>query len=899
MKRNPVLKIGILVLICAALLLFTLFCGIYINYMEYLEIGPQYTSVFWTDFLADALTFIISFLIIFLLLFVNFYIIKKNLFSIDVFFGNLKVLNKKIYTIILGSILSVGFAVFSSNSISGTVMPFFNSVSFGQLDPIFHADIGYYVFQRPFYISLTNALSVFSGFMIFSTAVIYLFFYGKFDFYNMKKILREKGVLTHEISLIMIYFIIKAISFKFVREDILFGESNGFVGADYVDMNIWLNFYNLAPFVLISVVIATMIIILKKKIKIAFITVLIYPVLSLIISLVANVVNITIVQPNEMAVQKNYIQYNINGTRSAYGLSDALVYEYEVNHDLTKESITNNIGTINNIRINDFEQTVNILNQLQSLKTYYNFTDTDVVTYTLADEPTAVSIAAREINTERLEESAKTYVNTKMRYTHGMGVVVNKMNTINELGQPDFIVKDIPVNSQYEELTISEPRIYYGETKNDYVIVGTKDGESDDLYTGGYYYQGNSGIGLNLFNRLILAVKYTDFNLMISDQITSNSKILLNTNVIDRAKKVAPFLKFDSDPTIVIDDDGSLKWIIDAYTTTSYYPYSQYTDNYNYIRNSVKVVIDAYHGTTKFYIVDNNDPIVKSYSKIYPDLFEKTEFPETLKEHIRYPMDIFNVQSTMMQKYHIDNASDFYQKKGVWAFANEKIDENVTQPIQPYYNYMSVEDGKTELVLMIPYTLSNKDNMISWVATRCTGENYGQMIVYNFSQSENISGPYQVENRIDSDANISKDISLWESSGSSVVRGNLLVVPIDNNLLYVEPIYISSGTEGSSLPQIARIVMAYNDVVVSETSVDKCLEKLFGYNSLPDDLETDDLSKNLNDYIYDAINSYKEAMDYSKNGDWESFGKSMKELDKNIIKLENMINSNNSDNSQQ
>ena len=899
MKKNPVLKISVVVAFSFAILLFILFCGIYVDYMEYLEIGSQYTSVFWIDFFADILTFVISFLIFGILLFSNFYVVKKNLFAVDNYFKNLKILNKKIFIVIVSVLISLGFAFFSRHSVSDTVMPFFNSVSFGQYDPIFGNDIGYYVFQRPFYISITNVLSMLSGFVIFSTAVFYMFFYGKFDFYNMKKILKEKGIITHEITLIMIYFIIKAISYKFLREEILFSKTNGFIGAGYVDMNVWLIFYNIAPFILIAVVIATTFIILKKKFKLAFFTVLIYPILSIIVSLTANVVNLTVVQPNEMAVQKSYIQYNIDNTRSAYGLNNALEYEYEINHDLTKEKISENLGTINNIRINDFDQTVNILNQLQSLKTYYNFFDTDVVTYTLNGEPTAVSIAAREINTERLEESAKTYINTKMRYTHGMGVVVNKMNEINDLGQPNFIVKDIPVNSKYEELNITEPRIYYGETKNDYVIVGTKDGESDDLYNGGYYYQGNSGIGLNFFNKLVFAVRNTDFNLLISDQITSNSKILINTNIIERAKKVAPFLRYDSDPTIVIDDDGSLKWIIDAYTTTGYYPYSQYTENYNYIRNSVKVVVDAYNGTTKFYIVDNTDPIVMSYSKIYPDLFEKTGLPESLKEHIRYPMDIFNVQAAMMQKYHIDNASDFYQKKGVWAFANEKTAENVTQPVKPYYNYMSIEEGKTELFLMIPYTLSNKDNMISWFAVRCTGDNYGQMIVYNFSQSENISGPYQIENRIDSDADISKDISLWESSGSSVIRGNLMVVPIDNNLLYVEPIYITSGTEGSSLPQIARIAMTYNDIVVSETTINKCLEKLFGYIPPSQEEHKEENEKGLNDYIWETIEIYKDVKKFSQSGDWESFGKSMDELDNKINNLENMVNLDKYDNIKQ
>lgn len=900
MTKSPVFKMAVIVAACVLALAAIIICGIYINYMEYLEIGAQYTNVFWVDYLTNVSTFFVSFVIFFVLIFVNTYVIRKNLLAIDNYFKNLKLINKNIFIVIVGLFFAAGFSFFSSTTVSDTIMPFINSVPFGKVDPIFHKDIGYYVFNRPFYISITNAFSLFTGFMIFSTAVFYIFLYGKFDFYNLKNIIKEKGVITHEISLIMIYFVIKAVAYKFTREDILFGANNGFIGADYTDMNVWLKFYNIAPFILIAVVVATTILILKKKIKAATFSVMIYPVLFIITYVIAGIVNLAIVEPNEMAVQKSYIQYNIDCTRSAYGLDTALEYDYEIKHDLNVEKINNNLGTINNIRINDFDQTVNILNQLQSLKTYYTFTDTDVVTYTLNGQPTAVSVAAREINTEKLEESAKTYVNTKMRYTHGMGVVINKMNTINELGQPDFIVKDIPVTSQYDELKITEPRIYYGETNNDYVIVGTKDGESDDEYTGGYYYQGNSGIGLNLFNKLLLAIRETDFNMLISDQITNNSKILLNTNIINRAKKVAPFLKYDSDPTIVVDDDGSLKWIIDAYTTTEYYPYSQYTDNYNYIRNSVKVVIDAYHGTTKFYIVDKNDPIVKSYAKIYTDLFEKTEFPESLKEHVRYPMDIFNIQATMMQKYHIVDATDFYQKKGVWSFANEKTAENVTQAVKPYYNYMSVEDGKTELVLMIPYTLSNKDNMISWVAVRCTGESYGQMIVYNFSQSENISGPYQVENRIDSDANISKDISLWESSGSSVIRGNLLVVPVENNLLYVEPIYITSGVDGSSLPQIARIVMTYNDVVVSEKTIDKCLEKLFGYSApVSDETEGEEPSATINDYISKVIESYNNVKNSSQDGNWEAFGKSMNELDNDISNLENMINSETEDNVQQ
>lgn len=896
--KSPVFKIGLFVSICIVAIALFVISGIYIDYMEYLEIGPEFTSVFWTDFNANLCTFIVPFLIFFVLFLINFFVLKINLLSINSYFENLKVLKKNYFTVIFSLVLAVGFSILSSSIISDTVMPYFNSVFFGKSDPIFGKDIGYYVFQRPFYISITDTSLIFIGSAIFLTAFMYIVFYGKFDFYNLRNLLKEKRAVVHEIFLIIVFFLIKAVSYQFTKEDILFESGNGFIGADYTALHIWLKFYNIAPFIVIAVVVATVIFILKQKLKAAFFTVLVYPFLYIVTSIIVAIVNVTVVDPNEMAVQSAHIQHNIDYTRSAYKLDKALEYDYEIKHDLNEEKIKNNLNTVNNIRINDFEQTVNILNQLQSLKTYYTFTDTDIVTYTLDGEPTAVSIAAREINTDKLENSAKTYVNTKMRYTHGTGVVINKMNTINDLGQPDFIVKDIPVVSEYKELEVTQPRIYYGETNNDYVIVCTKDGESDDIYNGGYSYQGSAGIGLNWLNRTIISAREADFNMLISNQITSYSKILVNTNIIDRARKIAPFLMYDKDPTIVVDN-GNLKWIIDAYTTTPYYPYSEYTGEYNYIRNSVKVVIDAYHGTTKFYITDKDDPIVNSYAKIYPDLFEKEMFPQSLAEHIRYPMDIFNIQATMMQKYHITSAHDFYQKKGVWSFANEKTAENVTQPVKPYYNYMSVEPGKTELVLMIPYTLSNKDNMISWFAVRCTGENYGQMIVYNFSRSENISGPYQVENRIDSDANISKDISLWESSGSSVIRGNLLVVPIENNLLYVEPIYITSGEGESKLPQIARIIMTYNDVVVSETTLNKCLEKLFGYKAPVETEEEEDATLDLEAYILKALDNYNDIQNYSQEGNWEAFGKAMDELGINMDILKNIIETDDGDNTQQ
>jgi len=885
LKKSPVFKMSVVAISAFVILAIAVICGIYMNYMEYLEIGQQYTSVFWVDFNAKSLTFGISFILFFAIVFMNFSFIRSNLSGIDNSFSYLK---KHFWFVISSIVIAIILSVISLKTVSDTIMPFLNSEFFGKGDPIFYMDIGYYVFQRPFYIAMISMLQSAMAFMIFFTAIMYIIFYGKFDFYNMKNILKEKGVIIHLISLIIIYFIIKAVTYKFVQESILFTQNSGFVGADYTNIKVWLKYYNAIPIIIVLAVILTIIFILRQKVKHAICSVMVYPVAFIITTLIASIVNVMVVDPNEMSVQSEYIQHNIDYTRSAYNLDNVVERAYEINNDLNEEKIMNNLDTVDNIRITDFDQTVNVLNQLQSLKTYYSFSDSDIVTYTLGGETTAVSIAAREINTDKLDDSAKTYVNEKMRYTHSTGVVANKINSVNDNGHLDFIVKNIPVTSEYEELHISQPRIYYGETKNNYVIVGTKDGELDDINKEGYFYQGQGGIGLNFFNKIILAVREADFKMLVSSQITSNSKILLNTNIMERVKKIAPFLKYDSDPTIVVDTDGTLKWIIDAYTTTEFYPYAQYTGDINYIRNSVKVVVDAYNGTVKFYIIDQTDPIIKCYNKIYPDLFEKTSFPLSLKEHIRYPMDIFTMQSNILEKYHITNANEFYQRKGVWSVSNEKMYEGKSQPVKPYYNYMKVDGDKAELVLMLPYTLAGKDNMISWLAVRCTGENYGQMIINNFTQSENVSGTYQIENIIDSDSEISKDISLWESSGSSVIRGNMLVVPIQNNLLYVEPLYITSGTDGSSLPQLARIVVSYNDKVVSEPTLNGCFEKLFGIKR-----ETkDEDEESLDDYIKNVINSYNLVKETSQSGDWNGFGKAMQRLDNDINNLNGQVNMN-------
>lgn len=879
MKKNPVIWISVFIVLVLLIGACVVCANMYLDYMQYREIGAQFTNVFWVDINVQLVTFFTTLVLFFLFTYLNFLVVRNNLIGIDHSFAYLK--NNAVH-ILASLIIAIAAALLASYTISDKVMPFLTSEWFNHGDPVFNQDMGYYVFQRPLLIAVSDTLLNFACFMVFVAALSYLLFYGKFDLAHVRDVFKRRGVIIHILSWIMVFFLTKAVTYKFVREEILYSNNDKFVGAGYVDMNVWLPYYRLAPFILLAVVIATIICVLRQRMKGALIAVVTYPITYILVTIIAGIVQTIVVSPNEMAVQQEYIQQNINYTRVAYNLENMSSVGFEVRYDLTEEDIMNNLDTIDNIRLTDFDQTLKVLNQLQSIKTYYSFSDSDIAVYDIGGTPTAVSIAAREMNVKNLDPSANNYINTKLRYTHGMGAVVNPVNTITEQGQPYFLVKDIPPVSAVGDLEITQPRIYFSEQPDNYVIVGTKDGELDELVPSGYRYDGQAGIQLNLLNRILFAAKHADFKLLVSDQINGESKILCNRNILTRVKKIAPFFTYDSDPILSITSDGRLKWLLDGYTTSKWYAYSEYTGHINYIRNTVKVVVDAYDGTVQFYVIDESDPIVRSYRRIYPTLFEEGSLPEELMERSRYPMDMFNMQAEILKRYHITDPAEFYQQKGMWAVAKEKTAENTVVDVKPYYNLMRIEGDDPELVLMLPYTLANKDNMIAWLAVRCSPAHYGEIIVYRFNQNANIYGTYQIENKIDIDPEISQDMALWERGGSSVVRGNLLVIPVESSILYVEPVYITSGVESGALPEIARIIVAYGDRVVSKPTLNEALSELFGVQRPAVNYGED---VDLTEYIQRALDSYMAVKQYSQENNWEGFGQAMQELDRNMTEL--------------
>ncbi|TET18444.1 MAG: UPF0182 family protein, partial [Dehalococcoidia bacterium] len=505
------------------------------------------------------------------------------------------------------------------------------------------------------------------------------------------------------------------------------------------------------------------------------------------------------VKPSERTREAEYIGYNIEFTKKAFALDRIEEQQFPAEEELTEEDISANPATINNIRLWDNRPLKTTYKQTQALRPYYDFNDIDIDRYTTDGEYRQVMLGARELYQENLDPKAKTWVNQRLYYTHGYGLALSPVTEVSEEGAPTLQVKDIPPMSDFERFQIERPGIYYGERTNDYIIVNSKIKEFD--YPAGEKneeteYDGEGGVSLSsFFRRLAYAWQLGDFNILISGEIDSESRILYYRNIQRRVKHIAPFLQFDDDPYLVITEEGKLVWIQDAYTWSDKYPYSEpLPDGTNYIRNSVKAVIDAYDGSVTMYVVEPEDPVVQTYWAIFPDLFtSEQEMPEDIRAHLRYPEDLFIRQAQVYLRYHMEKVADFYGKEDLWEIP-EEIYRGTAQRMDPYYIIMRLPDEeKEEFLLMLPFTPANKKNTIAWLAARSDGDNYGTLLAYILPPEKLIFGPMQVENRIEQDTAITEQFALWGRGGSTVIRGNLLMIPIEDSFLYVEPVFLQGA----------------------------------------------------------------------------------------------------------
>ncbi|MDO4870116.1 MAG: UPF0182 family protein [Bacillota bacterium] len=694
----------------------------------------------------------------------------------------------------------------------------------------------------------------------------------------------------------ILFFLMVGVHFFLKQYDLLFGSTGAVYGAGFTDVNVTLWMYRILMALSVLAAIGFAVGITKKKVKPAIAIPAVMVCIGLIGTGAALLVQNFIVSPDEINKESKYLERNIEYTQYAYGLDNVDMKAFKATEDLESNDIAKNVETISNIRINDYDPAKTFYNQTQSIRQYYTFNDVDVDRYTIDGEYTQTFLSPREIDEERI---SGTWLNKHLKYTHGYGATLSRVDQITASGQPDMLIDSIPPESKVD-LQITDPEIYYGEMTNDYVLVNTSEDEFDypDGNSNKYcQYKGDAGIKMNLLTRLMFSVRERSLKMLVSGNIKGDSKILINRNIEKRVQEIMPYLDYDEDP-YMITVDGHLYWIVDAYTATNRYPYSEpYSEetDVDYVRNSIKVVIDAYTGETNYYIVDANDPIAQTFQKIYPKLFKDLEqMPDGIRAHIRYPATLLNIQAEIYQRYHMNDVKVFYQNEDLWQIASE-IYGTEEQAMTPNYYIMKLPGEKSaEFVNSIPFTPKDKKNLMGLLVARNDGEEYGNLVLYQMPKSKIVYGPMQVEAQIDQNTEISKEFSLWNSSGSKYSRGNLFVIPIEDSLLYVEPVYLEATN--SSIPEVKRVIVVYNDDIAYESTLSEALNSLFGEGSAyesktgqdeeaegADGGEKKTLSKT--EIIQKCQEAYDNAQDALKDGNWEKYGKYMDELEKYLNQL--------------
>jgi len=883
--------------------------GILVELLWFGSMG--YESVFWTSFGTKLTLFAAFGGAFFVLMYINLllanrlspaYPNRENVLRIDRyeyyidFTQNNRIMNylSLIVAFVIG--LFMGSAPFAQWE---TFLKYFNHLPFNMADPIYSIDVGFYVFSLPF-------LGTLKGWLF---AAFILIFIGALSVYWLKRAvyLRGRGVevsraaKVHLSILLAILFALKAWDYRLQMYNLLYAPGGIVFGAGYVDVRIklpvlWIMLSTSLLFALVSLVN-----IFRRGIMAPLVGIGALIVIAIVGGgILPGIIQQYVVNPNEITLERPYIINSIEMTRVAYGLNKIEERDFPSSGKLAYQDILNNRDTISSIRLWDSKPLLQTYRQLQEIRLYYDFSQVDMDRYTIDGAYKQVNISPRELVQSQLPPQAQTWINQRLVFTHGYGVTMSPVDSVVGEGLPDLYIKDIPPISSID-LKVERPEIYYGERATGYVFVKTRTQEFDypkgdaNAYT---TYEGRGGVPVDsLFKRLLFTWEFKDFNIFFTNSITTQSRIMYNRNIAEIVKTIAPFLLLDGDPYIVLSD-GRLFWIQDAYTATDRFPYSQpFNRNLNYIRNSVKVVIDAYHGSADFYVMDETDPIIRVYRKIFPGLFKSfAEMPDGLKDHIRYPRDLFTIQTRMYNTYHMQDPQVFYNKEDLWDIPNQVYADNPVQ-VEPYYLIMKLPgEQKREFLVLTPLSPSNKDNMIAWLAAKNDLSEYGRLVVFKFPKDKLIYGPMQVEARINQDTLISQQFTLWGQRGSNVIRGDLLVIPIEDSILYVEPIYLQA--EGNNLPELKRVVASYENEVVMEETLDGALRSLFlggaSAASAPDRTPTSPQttsreaerpqSSTLDDLVRSSLEHFQKAQDNLRGGNWTEFGKEMDAV-KNALRL--------------
>ena len=898
----------------------------------------QFSSVFLTMLISKILIGLAAALVFLLVVGINYYVarvyVKKSPISAEKSgtpIEGLPIGEKAVGWAIGGFIIIVAVMVGSAAATKWSmILRYIHPKSFGISDPIFGQDVAFYVFSLPFYLFLK---SWFMGFILCS-GVVALLVYSTGNLIKMEGIpaqaqgrevlssfkLRVDSPAWKHLSIVGMIIVALLIWGYWLKIYLLMYSTQGpAFGASYTDIHVqWVAYRILMVVLGVFGIFLGVNMVRQRRAALLVGLAIILGTMVIASSIIPSLVQKIVVKPNELEREKRYIAHNIENTRRAYNLDRIQEKDFIVNENLTMADIMKNKMTIENIRIWDERPLKETYNQIQSIRLYYNFSGIDVDRYLLDGQYRQVTLSAREISVDQLSPQARTWVNRHLIYTHGYGLTLNPVNQVTQEGLPNLLVKDLPPVTR--GIGVKRPEIYYGEKTQNYVIVRTKEKEFDypkgdsNVYT---TYQGEGGVPISSFlRRLLFALTFRSSDILFTGYLTPQSRIMFHRAIDKRVKKIAPFLQFDRDPYLVIAD-GHLFWFLDGYTTTPMYPYSsrmseKFGMEINYIRNSVKTVVNAYTGKVDFYVIDKTDPIIQSFMEIFPDLFRPIdEMPESLKSHIRYPRDLFDIQAAMYRPYHMNDVQVFYNQEDLWEIPNE-VYADTPQKMEPYYIIIKPPgERREEFLLMLPFTPSKKSNMIAWLAARSDMPNYGDLLVYKLPKDKLIFGPMQVEARVDQQTEISRELTLWGQKGSRVIRGNLLAIPIEQSFLYVEPVYLQAIQESKpepetpgkrtkpsmrrpegpkpsvALPELKRVIVAYGNEVVMKEDLVSALAGIFKEIEIPREPMPGEKveKKSIQDLAASALDQYKAAQKYLKAGDWGEYGEALGRMEKILEEL--------------
>lgn len=902
-RREARGNLGIILVVAIAvfLMFFWRVIGFVTDWFWFQEVG--FEKIFTTTFITRLQTAAIFGIVFFLIFFLNvkaafrfsarpvFVTTQDNPFN----FPPWKIDGRSLSIMITAASIILGIiAALNGASEWEYYLKFLNATPFGAKDPIFQKDIGFYVFKLPFLSHIYSWLFV--TLILTGIAVAILYFLRRSFVFIPPSIWRvSNAAKTHLALIAAALFLVGAFGIWLQLYEMLFNKRGVVFGPGYTDVNtqIWV----LQVLIVVTVVCAATIIfwIFRKSWRIPVITILVFLALMVIgRGLYPAAIQKFKVIPNEVVLERPYLEHNIKYTRMAYMLDKIEDREFPATEKLGLADIKRNDATIKNIRLWDHGPLLSTYGQLQEIRTYYKFEDVDNDRYMIDNEYRQVAISPRELSYPALP--SRTWVNEHMTYTHGYGMVMSPVNRITREGLPEFFIKDIPPVPN-TDIKVKRPEIYYGETSNDFVFVKGKRPEFDypvgdkNIYS---RYEGKGGVPLSFFRKLLYAARFGSFTILLSDDIASETRVMYYRKIRERVSKITPFIHLDNDSYPVITADGRIVWFIDGYTVTDRFPYSEPVRGLgNYIRNSVKAVVDAYDGTVVLYVSDPSDPIIKTYAKIFPGVFKGMEnMPLDLRNHIRYPQGIFSIQARMYRTYHMQDPQVFYNKEDLWSIPIKNV-RGREQEMEPYYTILKFPgEKKEEFISMVPFTPSRRDNMSAWMAARCDAPNYGKVLVYTFPKQTLIYGPRQIEARIDQDTEISKQLSLWSQRGSQVIRGNLLAIPVENSIIYVESLYLAA--EKGQLPELKRVILAFGNMIAMEESLELSIQKVFGGELIqekgPAEAAITVAEKRRTDrqIALEALSHYRKAQENLRQGNWNGYGEELRKMDELLKSLEKL-----------